>query len=440
MRTSRIDEARDRLLGGLEAARRKGAAAAKIVYRQSENLGCDFESGRLKSSHARQALSFTAEALADGRRGRADGNDFADLDEIIDRALTLAKAGSAAHFDAYPSPGETAAVRTHSERTLELSREKMIDTCQAFVDRMKAYNPELYIEAGSGRSESEKLIVTSGGVCQAVTNTGWHLGGHVQRTEGTDMLFAGYGRGWKDLNELYDVEFISDWTLRDLRRAETLAEPLNGKVPAVLTPQVLSMLLWAVMLGTNGRNVAKGDSPLRGRLGEAMFDPALSVIDDPHTDYVNGAACVDDDGVPTRRTPIIDRGVLRSFLYDLDSAGLAGAEPTGNSGCQPNSLYVPPGEKTSDELLAEIDDGIYLYYLMGFGQGNILNGDFSANVGLGFRIRNGRIAGRVKNTMVAGNVYDLLKANVRLSSDAEPTIRMPFAVIDGLNVVAGQAQ
>ena len=439
MRTSRIDEARGKLLAGLETARKKGASAAKIVFRQSESAGCDFENGRLKSSRTRQGLSFTVEALSGGRRGQADGNDFDDLDEIIDRAVTLAKAGSAAHFEAYPAPGERAAVRTHSERTVALSREKMIDACQTFVDRMKAYDPELYVEASSGRAETEKLIATSGGLCEAVGGTGWHLNGSVQRTQGTDMLFAGYSRGWKDLNELYDVGFLSDWTLRDLRRGERIAESVSATMPAVLTPQALSMLLWAVMLGVNGRNVAKGDSPLRGRLGEAMFDPALSVIDDPHTDFVNGASAIDEDGVPTRVIPLIENGVLRSFLYDLDSAGMAGVEPTGNGGCQPHSLCVPPGEKTSDDLIADIDDGIYLYYLLGFGQGNILNGDFSANVGLGFRIRAGQIVGRVKNTMVAGNIYDLLKQNVRLSSDVEPTLRMPFAVIEGLNVVAGGA-
>lgn len=75
---------------------------------------------------------------------------------------------------------------------------------------------------------------------------------------------------------------------------------------------------------------------------------------------------------------------------------------------------------------------------MGFGQSNIINGDFSSNVALGYRIRNGEIVGRVKNTMVAGNVYELLKDNVQLSSDKDPVRRMPYAVLEGIQVSAAE--
>ena len=127
---------------------------------------------------------------------------------------------------------------------------------------------------------------------------------------------------------------------------------------------------------------------------------------------------------------------MRTFLYDLDTAGLAGTKPTGNSGCSPYSLDVSPGRETKEELLSSIDDGLYIKELMGFGQGNIINGDFSSNVALGYRIRRGKIVGRVKNTMMAGNIYDLLAKNVRLSSDRDPILRLPYALIEGVSVSA----
>lgn len=437
MRNSMIELATERLKDGLETARRMGAQGSSLTYHQGERIGCEFESGRLKSADTRQSVSFHVEVLLDGRRAVASGNELTDLDEIISRAVALAKAGSAAHFDAYPAPGKVVAVKAHSQRTVDLTRDTMISTCQSMVDRLKEYDPDMFICASAGRNESEALLVTSGGVCYPTTNTGWSLDSYCQRTEGTDMLFTGYGRGGVDLDEQWNPDWIVERTLEDLRYGEKLSDPPTGKTKALLLPQGLGTLLLALEMGVSGRNVAKGDSPLRGRIGEKMFDESLTIVDDPHSDFCSGAQSIDDCGVPTRVIPIVTAGVLENFLYDLDSAGLAGAEPTGNDGCQPHSLTVSPGSASSEELLEGIDDGLVIKGVIGFGQGNLINGDFSCNVGLGFRVRGGKIVGRVKDTMVAGNVYDLLAGNLQLSSDVDPVHRMPYALIDGLSVSAG---
>jgi PmbA protein len=285
--------------------------------------------------------------------------------------------------------------------------------------------------------ESEKLMVTSGGVCHADTRTHWNLGAHVQRTAGTDMLFAGYGRGWSDLNAFYDPSGIAEKIITDLRRAETIVESPKGRVIAYLPPETLARMLWPVFMGTNGRNVAKGDSPMAGRLGEQVLAPSLTIVDDPHQDYASGARVIDNNGIPTRQQTIFDRGVLERFLYDLDSAGLAGTEPTGNNGCNPHSSRILPGNRPSSGLLADIQDGLYLRDIIGFGQSNIVNGDFSGNIGLGYRINNGEILGRVKDTMIAGNLYEILEQDVQLSSDTEHEGRYPHVVIEGVNVSAG---
>ena len=438
MRTPMIDRMTDVLSEGLVTATRRGAAAAKIGFGQRERIGCTFESGRLKSAETKQGASYTVTVLADGRKGVATGTDEADLDEIIDRAVMLARMGSAAHFEAYPAPGEVHAVEKWSPRTAELPRETLIESCQQIVDALKQYDPDLFIEASGKRSESEGLLVTTGGVRHRSTSTNWSLGAYAQRTEGTDMLFAGFGRGWNDLNELYDPDYIAGRILEDLRHGERIAEAPEGRCVALLSPEVLGMMLYAVEMGVNGRNVAKGDSPLRGRLGERVLDEAFTLLDDPHVPYAPGAAEIDSDGVPARRIAILTGGVLENFLYDLDSAGLAGAEPTGNDDCQPHCPEVLPGERGQEELLAGIDDGIYLKQLLGFGQGNLINGDFSCNVALGFRVRGGEIIGRVKNAMAAGNVYELLRSSVELSRDRDPVLRLPYARVQGLNVAAAR--
>jgi len=433
-----IDAIKEKFMKALDTARGLGAAGAKLGFGKRERIGCSFESGRLKSADLRQNMAYNISVLVNGRLGSTTGNDLDDLDEMIKRAVALASAGSVAHFDAWPAPRPQREVKTYSESAAALTREKMIESGQQIVDLLKEYNSEMFINASAEKSKSESLLVTTGGTCHTSRHTAWSLGSFVQRTEGTDMLFAGFSRSWRELNELYDPQKIAEEIILDLKDGETTAEAPLGKTRALLSPEIFGMLLSPVLIGVNGRNVARGDSPLRGRIGEKILAETITLIDDPHLDYCIGAEEIDSNGIPAREISIISNGVLESFLYDLDSAGLAGAEPTGNDSCAPHSLTTPPGTRHSSEMLATLDDGIFIKGLLGFGMSNMTNGDFSGNVCLGYRVKNGKVVGRLKNTMIAGNVYELLKANVELSSDQDPVDRMGHALIEGLQVSAAQ--
>ena len=138
--------------------------------------------------------------------------------------------------------------------------------------------------------------------------------------------------------------------------------------------------------GFNGRTVAKGASPLRDHLGERYSAENLTTEDRPHVPFDPSSAEIDSVGIPTRTCKLVENGTIRMFMYDLDSAGLAGAAPTGHSGCSPYHPMVLPGSVSSEDLLGGIADGLCIKSLLGFGQSNIANGDFSGNVALGYRI------------------------------------------------------
>ena len=421
---------------GLKAAKEKGADGARFTYWQNESISCDFENARIKSTETRQSLNYAIEVIAGGRRGNTQGNDPADLPDLVDRAVSLARVGGVAHFKGYPAPGSYASVRTHSPKVLELSRDRLIRACEEIVAPLKAKDPELFIGAGASRSETESLLVTSGGVERSSRGTGWSLGGQVQRTRGTDMLFAGASRWWKDLNDFFDPAWITGKILADLARSEATVDAPLGTPEVLLSPDLVGMFAEPIMEGINGRNVAKGESPLRDKLGRKIMDSCITVVDDPHLDFDNGAAENDGNGIPTTRFEIIREGVLKGFLYDLDSAGMAGVPPTGHNNCSPHSLTLAPGNRSKADLFRSVKDGLYIKDLIGFGQSNTMNGDVSGNIALGFRVRNGEIVGRVKDTMIAGNIYELLKQGVELSSDVDPIQRVPYAKIAGLTVSA----
>ena len=180
-----------------------------------------------------------------------------------------------------------------------------------------------------------------------------------------------------------------------------------------------------LMAAFNGKTVLEGASPLGNELGQRVFDAKLSLWDDPLVAYRPGRRPCDDEGTPSQRTPLVKNGVVASFLYDLKTAAQAGVRSTGNGSRSrgglpqpsPNAFTVAPGKATFDEMVRDIKEGLVIEQLMGAGQGNVLGGDFSGNVLLGFKVENGNIAGRVKDTMVSGNVYDLLKDIAAVGSE-----------------------
>jgi PmbA protein len=130
--------------------------------------------------------------------------------------------------------------------------------------------------------------------------------------------------------------------------------------------------------------------------------------------------------VPSRRIPLVEEGVVLNFLYDLQTAGQAGAESTGSASRALGSLPSPAvsalviGEEEAEfeALLSEMKEGLVVEQVMGASQGNILGGEFSGNVLLGYRVEKGRIAGRVKDTMLSGNVYEVLKEGIIIGRDS----------------------
>ena len=144
----------------------------------------------------------------------------------------------------------------------------------------------------------------------------------------------------------------------------------------------------------------------------------------------------------------MDKGVVRSFLYDLQTAGLAKTESTGSAerslASQPTisttSLQFETGDLTFAEMVGRIKEGIVVEELMGAGQGNVMGGDFSGNVLLGYKIENGEIIGRVKDTIVAGNVHEALRRVVAFGCEGRwvgGTVFAPPIWFESLTVSAG---
>jgi PmbA protein len=411
------------------------AQGAEIALRESRSSGAEYEDDKLKKVEASQTTSVSVRVIVDGKVGQSHGTDPQELESVVARAIALAEFGSEAKF-AFPGPASAPGVLTYDPEVERITREEMVAVGGEMLELVKTYSPEIKVSGGAGWSVSRRRLMNSSGldIGSEGTRYGGGVGGVLIR--GTDILWVGRYRNWRK-KDVRPRE-LAGQAIALFRDAERIAPVDSRARPVIFTPRGLRVLTYPLQLGINGKNVLKGDSPLAGKLGQRIVGPAFSLTDDGTVDYAPDSGPYDGEGVPRQRNEVVKDGVLTCFLYDLDTAAKAGAKSTGNGpGSGVSNLLVGCGESSFAEMVKNTDEGHVVENVLGLGQGNVINGEFSVNIALGYKIERGEIVGRVKDVMLAGNAYDALNHITAIGSDCEWSGAMcaPYLQVEALSVV-----
>ena len=231
------------------------------------------------------------------------------------------------------------------------------------------------------------------------------------------------------------------------RRALRRLNPVKvstRKVPVLFDPRVAGSLLDNIFDAVHGMLVYRHESFLAGKLGEKVASESLTVIDDATIPGLFGTSPFDDEGVPSRRTVVIERGVLKSYLLNtyaarklgMKTTGNASRGLTGNAGIGHGNFYAFAGVQTPEAIVAGIADGFYVTELIGMGV-NIVTGDYSRGAA-GLWIRGGELAYAVSEVTIAGNLRDMLVNVEQVGSDLEfrsslasPTLKIGEMTVGG---------
>jgi PmbA protein len=215
----------------------------------------------------------------------------------------------------------------------------------------------------------------------------------------------------------------------------------------ILTQFALQDLLAYTLINAIGAdNVQRNQSPFKGKIGEKVASENLTIYDDGL--FAGGLRtwAFDGEGVPRQKTAVIEKGVLRNFLYDNYSAKKEGKESTGNAsragylstpGIDTTNFHIMPGNKTSDQMLSEVDDGLIVYYLQGAHSSNPVSGEFSVVATPAWKIKKGEITHCSRGVMLAGNIFELLK-NISLVGSNERqmgSIIAPWVQVENVRVI-----
>ncbi|MBT3363922.1 MAG: TldD/PmbA family protein [Chloroflexi bacterium] len=403
---------------------KKVCQQAEVFWVTSQNTDASFEANRLKAVETHEGRYLGLRIVKDGRIGYSTTNKIDDIDDILSMALEVSKFGAKAEFE-LPSAQDYPKVEVYDDAVNQVSIDQMVDLGNNMITAVRDHNPEVICEAGVTRNKIAVELLNSNGGHASYNKTSFSLGVEGLLTRGTDMLFVGDHES--SCHPILGVDNIIKTTLEQLERAKQTVPSIEGQLPVVFTPRGVAIaLISPLVIAFNGKNIVQGSSPLVGKLGEQIYTEELSVYDDATIDYKPGCRICDDEGIPSRKTALIEKGVVSSFLYDLQTAGLAKTQSTGSAnrgGGLPSpsssTLVIAEGKTSIDDAVADMKQGLIIEILMGAGQGNTLGGEFSGNVLLGYKVENGRIVGRVKDTMLSGNIYDIAKNGLAIGNKAE---------------------
>ncbi|MFN3975033.1 MAG: TldD/PmbA family protein [Dehalococcoidia bacterium] len=428
----------------LERAQRI-ADEAEVFAVTSTDTPVHFEANRLKGVQERHTWAVGLRIIKGGKIGLASTNRQDDPQGLVERALETLALGPEASFT-LPGPQPYPDVPLYDPAVEALSAQALVDLGQEAIDHLRGRWPQVLWECRVGKAISTVTILNSKGLHATCTRSTMNLTLEGSWIQDGDMVFV-----WEhqaSCRPIRDSREVVGSLDTQLRGAQRLVPAPQGEVPVIFTPKgVAGLLMMPLLTGLNGRTLVRKASPLEGKVGERIVDSRFTLVDDPTIPYAPGSRGFDDEGVPSQRTPLIDGGILRGFLFDLQTASLAKAKSSGSASRSVGTLPSPgssvvvieEGHTPVGEVLRGVPDGLMVEAVLGAGQGNVLAGDFLGNVLLGFRVEGGEVVGRVKDTMVSGNVYHALTRLIAISRERRWVgggILTPTLLCAGVTVVA----
>jgi PmbA protein len=416
----------------LELAMGSGADAVEVFQSQSFSRPVFFEANRLKQLESSQSEGVALRLWRSGCPGLAVAYGPVEPKVLVEKAIALSRLNDPEIIELappsphhYPDLGEAASVN------------QLVDWGKEAIALMRDYNSELLCAAEWECDVETIRLINSNGLDCGYTDTTLSCYLSAEWVRGDDFLSVSDGQTQRGS---LDPIALAQQVIQRLEWAKKSTSPPVGRVPVLFTAKAADMLWGTVQAAMNGKQVVEKASPWGDRLGEPVMSPALTLSQQPEA---GPFSCpFDDEGTPTQPITFIKDGVLQLFYTDR-TVGRALASGTTGNGFRPGlgsyptpglfNLVVQPGYLSLEQLIGRLKQGIIVDQMLGDGAG--ISGEFSVNVELGYRVENGMVVGRVKDTMVAGNVYTALKNLVDIGGDAEwnGSCYTPSVVVEGLS-------
>ena len=428
-----------------------GATAAECVVREGDEFSTLVRLGQVETLKESGSKAIGLRVFHGQRAASTYSSDFSrdSLDRMVKSALELAKITSQDPYAGIPEPSQLGSLKgdldLYSADVYSLPGEERISYARR--TEKAALDYDLRIKNSEGGSfdaaTGHKVLANSHGFVGEYRRSYCSIAAvPIAQSDSGAMQRDYWFSVARSLNRLESPEHVGQVAAQRTLRRLGARKVKTAQVPIVLDPMVANSILDHVFEGVNGDSVYRGASFLAGKLGQKIAADKVNVIDDGTMPGGFGTSPFDGEGIPTRRTVVIENGVLKSYLLNTYTAKKLGLHTTANAsrglagtpGIGPGNYFLQPGTKTPQEIIAAIPEGLYLTEFLGHGA-NLVTGDYSRGAS-GLWISGGELAYPVEEITVAGNLKEIFLNVSEIGNDLEfrGSVACPTIRIDGLTV------
>jgi PmbA protein len=437
----------------VDRAMQSGATAAECVVREGDEFSTTVRLGQVETLKESGSRSIGVRVFFGQRAASTYSSDFsaAGIDRMLTSVLELAKITSEDPYAGIPEASKLGQISgdldLYHEDVYSLSGPERIDYARRAEKAALDTDPRLKNSDGGSfdAATGRKILANSHGFVGEYRRSYCSVAAvPIAQDEHGNMQRDYWYSVARSLATLESAEDVGKEAARRTLRRLGARKVKTAHVPVVFDPMVARSILEHIFEGVNGDSVYRGASFLAGKLGETIASGNVTVIDDGTMVGGLGTSPFDGEGIPTRRTVVIENGVLKSYLLNTYTAKKLNLETTANAsrglagtpGISPGNYFLQPGKKSPKEIIGEIRDGLYVTEFLGHGA-NLVTGDYSRGAS-GLWIVNGELAYPVEEITVAGNLKEMFKNISEIGSDLEfrgsvaaPTIRMEGLTVGG---------
>jgi PmbA protein len=434
----------------VSAARRLGADAADAVGRSSSSRGVGVRLGALEEVESSETLEIGLRAFVGQRSASVSSADLtpAGIEALAERAVAMARLAPEDPFaglapaDALASgPFADLAIADEADPSPETLRQTALRTEEAARGVAGVTNSE---GGSASATRAVAALVTSAGFAAHYVGTAYSIGASVIAGEGDAMQRDHASRSARHNGDLPTAEEIG--RLAGERAVARLAPAATagGAMPVVFSNRVAGSLVGHLLGAMSAPAIARKASFLAGRENAPLFAPGIRVVEDPLRPRGLSSRPFDGEGVACAPRALVEDQKVTGWLTNVASAAQLGLPLTGHArrgtggapGVGASNVDLLPGDESLEDLIADIEDGILVDYLIGQGV-NPVTGDYSRGAA-GRRIVKGRIEGPVAGFTIAGNLLEMFAA-MRAASDIETwrAVNAPSLRVDGMTVAGG---
>ena len=438
----------------VNAAIKRGASEAEAFLSRISGTSVNIERGQIVKSTKRTDQGLGIRAIYKKAVGFAYTNMLTrkNMEDTAVKAFKSAKASKPdENWIGLPSPRKASETKnTYDKQLTAISSDELVETASVMLNAAEGYDKRvLPIGGGVGTILASSAVVNSHGVEAYDEGTGIECSTETMAREAGEVTPVCF-----ELNAERVYKIDPKWVGREAARQAISALKAkkidSGTFPIIFTQQAFHSLLYYTLI-----NAVKADyiqrerSALKGKIGEEIASNLVTVHDDGLLEGGLQTWKFDGEGVPSQKTLVVEKGILRHFLYNSYTANKIGVKSTGNAfrgGLAPytstpvleaTNFTFTQGNKSPENLINEIDDGLIVYNLQGAHSSNPESGEFSVVATPAWKIEKGSIAYAVKGAMLAGTIFDVLKSVSALGNNTRKIGRLvaPWIRIENVKVI-----